>query len=99
MSAATVLCLDLTQGDLMSVSNLPSGALANADTGGCCGGKPSADASACCALDEAQKAAGQAGCGCGPEPVPDRLAQPAESAEPGACCGATPKGPEALSHR
>lgn len=30
----------------------------------CCGGAPQADTSACCALDEAQRAAGNAGCGC-----------------------------------
>lgn len=31
---------------------------------GCCGGPPRADASACCALDETNKAGGKAGCGC-----------------------------------
>ncbi|MBL0727304.1 arsenic resistance N-acetyltransferase ArsN2 [Piscinibacter sp. HJYY11] len=33
--------------------------------GGCCGGPAKADATACCALDEAKKAQGEAGCGCG----------------------------------
>jgi hypothetical protein len=33
--------------------------------GGCCGGPAKADASACCALDETKKAAGESGCGCG----------------------------------
>lgn len=37
----------------------------------CCGGPPRADASACCALDEAQKAAGNAGCGCSPHAPPN----------------------------
>lgn len=32
--------------------------------GGCCGGPAKSDARACCALDEARKAAGAAGCGC-----------------------------------
>jgi hypothetical protein len=37
-----------------------------ADTStGCCGGPALANATACCALDEAVKAAGAAGCGCG----------------------------------
>jgi len=31
---------------------------------GCCGGPAKVDASACCALDEAKKAAGESGCGC-----------------------------------
>ena len=32
---------------------------------GCRGGAPKADASACCAFDEAAKAEGKSGCGCG----------------------------------
>ncbi|HSC79437.1 MAG TPA: hypothetical protein VLC08_03700, partial [Chitinolyticbacter sp.] len=31
----------------------------------CCGGPAKADASACCALDEQEKAEGKSGCGCG----------------------------------
>jgi thioredoxin reductase len=37
---------------------------ASAQDGGCCGGAPKADASACCVADEAAKQAGAAGCGC-----------------------------------
>jgi hypothetical protein len=33
---------------------------------GCCGGPATSNTSACCALDETAKAAGAAGCGCGP---------------------------------
>jgi hypothetical protein len=32
--------------------------------GACCGGPASPDATACCALDEAKKREGEAGCGC-----------------------------------
>ncbi|HEX7640018.1 MAG TPA: NAD(P)-binding protein, partial [Burkholderiaceae bacterium] len=37
---------------------------------GCCGGPARSDASACCALDERKKAAGESGCGC-PPAVPE----------------------------
>jgi thioredoxin reductase len=37
-----------------------------AETDGCCGGPAKSDASACCVADEAAKAEGKAGCGCGP---------------------------------
>lgn len=37
---------------------------ASAQDGGCCGGAPKADASACCVADEAAKQAGASGCGC-----------------------------------
>ena len=41
----------------------------------CCGGPPTSDVSACCALDEAKKAQGEAGCGCGdPAPKPQAKA-------------------------
>ena len=35
----------------------------------CCGGPAKADASACCVLDEEQKAEGEAGCGCSATPA------------------------------
>ncbi len=38
--------------------------------GGCCGGPAKSDASACCVEDEAAKASGKAGCGCGAGNVP-----------------------------
>jgi thioredoxin reductase len=34
----------------------------------CCGGPAQADATACCALDEQKKAAGESGCGCAQKP-------------------------------
>ncbi len=37
----------------------------SAEASGCCGGAPTADASACCVADEVAKAEGKAGCGCG----------------------------------
>jgi hypothetical protein len=63
---------------------------------GCCGGPAKADASACCALDEAKKAEGEAGCGCGGTKPPATTAlTPALTAAPvsaagtkaAACCG------------
>lgn len=50
---------------------------------GCCGGAAKADASACCALDEQEKAEGGSGCGCGSAPQP--AAEPRRTAA--ACRG------------
>lgn len=61
----------------------------------CCGGAPAADASACCALDEAQKAAGQAGCGCSAVAAPSAAAK----AEGAGCCAARTQQAGAMSHR
>ncbi|MBI2512654.1 MAG: arsenite methyltransferase [Opitutae bacterium] len=52
-----------------------------ADAGGCCGGAPQRDASACCAADESAKAAGQSGCGCGSGDA---------AAAGGGCCSGAP---------
>lgn len=73
------------------------GATVSADAGDlpCCGGPPTADASACCARDEAQKAAGQAGCGCGAVAAPAAAAK----AEGSGCCAAMTAQPGAVSHR
>jgi protein-tyrosine-phosphatase len=49
---------------------------------GCCGGPAKADASACCALDEAKKSAGKAGCGCSDAKPKVPAAQATTS-----CCG------------
>jgi N-acetylglutamate synthase-like GNAT family acetyltransferase/thioredoxin reductase len=49
---------------------------------GCCGGPAKADATACCALDEAKKSAGETGCGCSDAKPKVRAAQAATS-----CCG------------
>lgn len=51
---------------------------------GCCGGPAKSDATACCALDEAKKAGGAAGCGCA-EAKPRAGATAA--AVPATCCG------------
>lgn len=64
----------------------------------CCGGPPVADASACCARDEAQKAAGKPGCGCGAVAAPASGAETAEAEGSGGCCGAKAEQPAALSH-
>lgn len=56
-------------------------AVATAKASGCCGGPAKADATACCALDEAKKAEGEKGCGCSD-------ARPIPAAAPtAACCG------------
>lgn len=41
----------------------PAGA--SSHTSGCCGGAAKQDVTACCIADEAAKAEGMAGCGCG----------------------------------
>ena len=51
---------------------------------GCCGGKPVSDETACCRKDEAAKAAGAAGCGCGGGNAATKDAQLAVA---GSCCG------------
>jgi len=60
----------------------PATATARAEAGSCCGGPPTADASACCALDEQKKAEGAAGCGCGTSSTP----VPARERAGSACC-------------
>ena len=62
--------------------------------GACCGGPATANASACCVLDEVSKAKGDAGCGCGPSDAlstPPAVTQRPEVARPAAlaavaCC-------------
>ena len=49
---------------------------------GCCGGPPPVGQAGCCVADVAAKAAGQAGCGCGPGGVMAVAAAPAASGEP-----------------
>jgi hypothetical protein len=53
----------------------------SAEATGCCGGPAVANADACCVADEAAKAQGEAGCGCG-----TKAAEPAPKKS--ACCGA-----------
>ena len=83
MAAADDVQLELPQTGVCSASlPTPSG---EAEAAGCCGGSPAADASACCALDEDAKSAGEEGCGCPTEPVvPDLVAAPAAASS--SCC-------------
>jgi hypothetical protein len=82
----------------MSTPSSPSGPPASVDTGalGCCGGPAAAGTPACCALDEAHRATGQAGCGCS-EAAPADATSKADGSGP--CCGAPAPKPGALSHR
>lgn len=62
---------------------------AEAGASGCCGGSPLANTTACCALDEAHKAAGRAGCGCAAASMPDAPSTPTSPAVTGTqrpCC-------------
>ncbi|HUG25102.1 FAD-dependent oxidoreductase [Piscinibacter sp.] len=64
MAAADDVQLELPETGVCS-TDLHAGNDAAVNTsGGCCGGPALADASACCALDESKKAAGEPGCGC-----------------------------------
>ena len=58
--AAREVRLKLPETGVCKVSSQPAPV-----SGGCCGGASKADASACCAKDEAAKAVGKDGCGCG----------------------------------
>jgi len=57
--------------------------------GACCGGPAKDAAAACCALDEAKKAEGEAGCGCGPtsSATPRSIVTAAAAPVRTACCG------------
>lgn len=54
--------------------------------GGCCGGTPVQDSSACCVADENAKAAGKAGCGCG-STTPAALVSKSPVKAAAGCCG------------
>jgi hypothetical protein len=62
MQAADEVQLELPETGVCS-ADLAGPGLAGA-AAACCGGPPKADATACCVLDEAKKAEGEAGCGC-----------------------------------
>lgn len=68
--AANQVQLDLPQTGVCSVdlSEPPTGQTTVAS--GCCGGPAVQDMSACCALDETEKAKGSEGCGCPPAAAP-----------------------------
>lgn len=72
-SVVAAIAGDLRAADDVQLE-LPATGVCSADLAGpglagagaaCCGGPPKADAAACCRLDEASKARGEAGCGCG----------------------------------
>ncbi|MED5618172.1 arsenic resistance N-acetyltransferase ArsN2 [Ideonella sp. BN130291] len=89
LEAADRVELELPETGVCSAGGAGVGADAPAAEGGCCGGPAQADASACCALDEARKAEGKSGCGCS-EPKP---AQPAPARASASCatgCGSAP---------
>jgi 2-polyprenyl-6-methoxyphenol hydroxylase-like FAD-dependent oxidoreductase len=78
IEAADRVELELPETGVCSVA---PGAAGGQDASACCGGPPKGDAAnACCALDEAKKAEGAAGCGCATVAV---AATPRRSA----CCG------------
>ncbi|MES2609113.1 MAG: NAD(P)-binding domain-containing protein [Pseudomonadota bacterium] len=82
--AANQVQLDLPQTGVCSVdiSEPATGRAAAASS--CCGGPAVQDRSACCALDEARKAPGSAGCGCTAAAAPASLrGAPARAS----CCG------------
>ncbi len=85
LAAADRVELDLPETGVCSIGGEAQSAPAAA--AGCCGGAPRADASACCALDEQKKAAGQAGCGCASASAPAPAAAAASSPRPRAAAG------------
>ena len=86
-AAADEVQLDLPQTGVCSVDLAAPAPQAPAPASSCCGGPAVEDASACCALDEAEKSAGNAGCGCASGPAP-AAKEPAQAVTPGraACC-------------
>ncbi len=87
LEAADRVELDLPETGVCSANFGPEDTV---DAGGCCGGPPKEDASACCVLDETKKAQGEGGCGCGTAPATQ--APVAVAAKAGGCgtssCGA-----------
>jgi hypothetical protein len=81
--------LDLPETGVCSVSWGSAGAAAAAS--GCCGSPATSDASACCALDEQEKAEGRGGCGCAETAV----AQPSQPAKASPGSGASNNAPAA----
>jgi hypothetical protein len=82
LGSADEVQLELPQTGVCSVDF--GGAQAATASGGCCGGPPQQARDACCALDEARKSEGEAGCGCGAAAPARATGAPAAMA---ACCG------------
>ena len=95
LQAADDVQLELPQTGVCSTDLATMPLASGAEAGGCCGGPPKADASACCVLDETKKAAGEGGCGCGsaatsmpaPAPVAAQVPPVAKPRVRVACCG------------
>jgi hypothetical protein len=85
LQSADDVQLELPETGVCSV-DLGGGAQTSAASGACCGGPAKQTQDACCALDEAKKAAGEAGCGCGLA-KPPRAAFAPPVAAVAACCG------------
>lgn len=85
-AAADKVQLDLPQTGICSVEL--SAPQTSFPTSSCCGGPALKDESACCALDEAEKSTGNAGCGCASGPAVSETREPARAASPSrtACC-------------
>lgn len=83
--AADQVQLELPETGVCSVDL--AGADLTGSASGCCGGPAKDSSAACCALDEAKKAEGAAGCGCGPAPTARAPATVAPVAARAACCG------------
>lgn len=84
LAAADDVRLELPETGVCSVDLAGLGP--DTGAGACCGGPAREDASACCALDEARKQEGEAGCGCGPAAAPKPAARPAIAVAAAGCC-------------
>lgn len=86
-AAADEVQLNLPQTGVCSVDLAAPASQTSAPSSSCCGGPAAKDASACCALDEAEKSAGKTGCGCASGPA-SVATEPALAATLGrvACC-------------
>jgi thioredoxin reductase len=88
--AANQVQLDLPQTGVCSVDIAEPSTVRASAAPSCCGGPAVQDTSACCALDEAQKAQGSAGCGCSSAVAPAAgKAAPLQQVAPARapCCG------------
>jgi thioredoxin reductase len=94
-SVVAALAGDLAAADDVQLE-LPETGVCSADlagpdqsggAGACCGGPAKDNEAACCALDEAKKAEGEAGCGCGTTPAPRVPASASAAPRRTACCG------------
>lgn len=86
--AAARVELELPETGVCSVTP-KVGKVAAEEAAGCCGGPAPAEADACCVADVEAKAAGDAGCGCGPSATPKVVAKVRVKVPAGgsSCCG------------